>query len=193
MIYTYTGPLCSSSVQPLSLTVSLSSCLFKTRLLMNPLCSDWPALGSLQSHIKLPPMQTQYFLLYCFILTAFKWLNYRRLLLWRFYSKCSFLAVTTTYGDIWCSHCWADQLVIMQGGTLQAETATVMMMFDEELQTISTSSTGKVLILLCPAVWKTLPACQLDSSHSSMWLHPKQYKNAIMLAERNQSEAGLLL
>ena len=32
----------------------------------------------------------------------------------------------------------ADQLEIMQGGIVQAETAIMMMMFDEELQTTST-------------------------------------------------------
>ena len=39
----YTGSLCSPSVQPLSET---GSCLFKARLLMSPLCSDWSASGS---------------------------------------------------------------------------------------------------------------------------------------------------
>ena len=43
----YTDPLCSPSVQPLSETGCFSSCLFKAPLLMSPLCSDWPASGSL--------------------------------------------------------------------------------------------------------------------------------------------------
>ena len=42
----YTGPLCSPSVQPLSETGCFSSCLFKNPLLMSPLCSDWSASGS---------------------------------------------------------------------------------------------------------------------------------------------------
>ena len=42
----YTGPLCSPSVQPLSETGRFSSCLFKAPLLMSPLCSDWSASGS---------------------------------------------------------------------------------------------------------------------------------------------------
>ena len=46
----------------------------------------------------------------------------------------------------------ADQLEIMQGGIVQAETATVMMMFDEELQMTSTPPTGKLLILFCCTV-----------------------------------------
>ena len=54
--------------------------------------------------------------------------------------------------EIFGALCSADQLEIMQGGIVQAETATVMMMFDEELQTTSTPPTGKLLILLCPAV-----------------------------------------
>ena len=54
--------------------------------------------------------------------------------------------------EIFGALCSADQLEIMQGGIVQAETATVMMMFDEELQMTSTPPTGKQLILLCPAV-----------------------------------------
>ena len=42
----YTGPLCSPSVQPLSVIGRCSSCLFKAPPPMSPLCSDWPALGS---------------------------------------------------------------------------------------------------------------------------------------------------
>ena len=44
------------------------------------------------------------------------------------------------------------QLQIMQGGIVQTEPDTVMMMSDEELQTTSTPPTGKLLILLWPAV-----------------------------------------
>ena len=40
----------------------------------------------------------------------------------------------------------------MQGGIAQAQTATVMMIFDEELQTTSTPPTGKLISLLCTAV-----------------------------------------
>ena len=40
----------------------------------------------------------------------------------------------------------------MQGGIVEAETATVMMMFDEELRTSNTPPTGKLFISLCPAV-----------------------------------------
>ena len=48
-----------------------------------------------------------------------------------------------------------DQLEIKQRGIVQTETARVMMIFDEELQTTSTPPTGKLLILLCSAVeWK---------------------------------------
>ena len=54
--------------------------------------------------------------------------------------------------EIFRALCSADKLEIMQGGIVQAETATVMMMFDEELQTTSTLPTGKQLILLFPAV-----------------------------------------
>ena len=54
--------------------------------------------------------------------------------------------------EIFGAICSVDQLEIMQGGIVQAETATVMMMFDEELQTTSTPPTGKLLILLCRAV-----------------------------------------
>ena len=54
--------------------------------------------------------------------------------------------------EIFEALCSADQLEIMQGGTVQAETVKVMMMFDEELQTTSTPPTGKQLILLCSAV-----------------------------------------
>ena len=39
----YTGALCSSSVQPLSETGRFGSCLLKACLPMSPLCSDWPA------------------------------------------------------------------------------------------------------------------------------------------------------
>ena len=46
----------------------------------------------------------------------------------------------------------ADQLEIMQGAIVQAETATVMMMFNKELQMTSTTPICKLLILLCPAV-----------------------------------------
>ena len=52
--------------------------------------------------------------------------------------------------EIFGALCSADQLEIMQGGIVQAETA--MMMFDEELQTTSTPPPGKLLILLCRAV-----------------------------------------
>ena len=45
-----------------------------------------------------------------------------------------------------------DQLEVMQGGLVHAETATDMITFDEELQTTSKPPTGKQLILLCPAV-----------------------------------------
>ena len=37
--------------------------------------------------------------------------------------------------DIFVALCVADWLEIMQAGIVQTETATVMMMFDEELQT----------------------------------------------------------
>ena len=48
-----------------------------------------------------------------------------------------------------------DQLVIMQRGIVQAERATVMMMFNEELQMTCTPPKGKLLILLSPAAyWK---------------------------------------
>ena len=54
--------------------------------------------------------------------------------------------------EIFGGLCSADQLEIIQEGIVQAEIATVMMMFDEELQTTSTPPTGKLLILLCCAV-----------------------------------------
>ena len=54
--------------------------------------------------------------------------------------------------DIFGALCSVDELEIMQGGIILAETGTVMMMFDEELQTTSTPPTGKLIILLCPAV-----------------------------------------
>ena len=54
--------------------------------------------------------------------------------------------------EIFGAICSVDQLEIMQGRIVQAETAKVMMMFDEELQTTSTPPTGNQLILLCHVV-----------------------------------------
>ena len=53
--------------------------------------------------------------------------------------------------EIFGALCSANQLEIMQGGIVQAETATAMMMFYKELQTTCTPLTGKQLILLCRA------------------------------------------
>ena len=54
--------------------------------------------------------------------------------------------------EIFEALCSADQFEIMQGGIVQAETATVMIMSDEELQMTSTTVTAKLLIILCCAV-----------------------------------------
>ena len=56
-----------------------------------------------------------------------------------------------------------DQLEIMQAGIVQVETATVILMFNEEVQTTSAPLAGEVLIWICNG--KTLTVCQLNSSH----------------------------
>ena len=57
--------------------------------------------------------------------------------------------------EIFEALCWTIQLEIIQGGKVQPETATVMMMFDEDLQMTSKPLTDKLLILFCHAVqWK---------------------------------------
>ena len=59
--------------------------------------SNWSALWKpaewqpYQSCVKLPPMQTQHFLHYCFILKAFKCLNNWKHLLWRIYRNLNVL------------------------------------------------------------------------------------------------------
>lgn len=83
-------------------------------------------------------------------------------------SRASLVKVSKTWAtqqhiEIFGAICSVDQLEIMQAGILQAETATVMMVFDEEVQTTSTPPAGELLIWICNG--KTLTLCQLNLSH----------------------------
>ena len=66
----------------------------------------------------------------------------------------------------------------MQGEIEKAESATVMMISDEELQITSTSPVDKLLILLCPAYVMQV------RSWLGMRLHPKQKHQTVSRVEQ---------
>lgn len=84
---------------------------------------------------------------------------------------------TITSGNIWSS-LFSESVRNNAGRDSTEETATLMMMFDEELPMSSSPSTGKLLILLCSDVyWKNT---QRASSTPVMALHDYPQNNGKM-------------